>query len=137
MNKLQFLEVLNFPSVWKENELLPDAYFLGALEAYKKEYGEDVPDRGAEHWRFGAFMYLIRNGYPPETLPLLIEAALKDTDYPMAGGVLHELLASPFATESDLQRVYAVIESSKYYYKSAEQLKSSFKAGKGPYATKP
>lgn len=137
MNKIDFLKILNFPKIWEIQDLLPDSYFDAAKAEYKKEYGDASPNGGTEHWRFGAFVYLLRSELSASEIGWLIDAAIDDPDRPMAGGVIEELISRPVASEQMLAKACEAVEGNKYYYKSSEQLKKSFRSGQGPYAIKP
>jgi hypothetical protein len=137
MNKIDFLKILNFPKIWAIQDLLPDSYFDAAKEEYNKEYGEAIPKDGTEHWRFAAFVYLLRSELSASQIGWLIDAAIDDPDRPMAGGVIEELLSRSVASEQMLAKACEAVERNKYYYKSSEQLKKSFRSAQGPYAIKP
>lgn len=137
MNKKDFLKILHFPKIWEIQNLLPDSYFEMAKEEYENEYGNNVPRGGTEHWRFGAFVYLLRKSLSTTELEWLIDAAIADPDKPMAGGVVEELLARSLASETMLTKACRAVESNQEYGKSSEQLRKSFQSGKGPYAITP
>lgn len=137
MNKIDFLNILNFPKIWEIQDLLPDSYFESAKAEYEKEYGNTIPNGGTEHWRFGAFVYLLRKKLSANEIGWLIEAAIDDPDRPMAGGVVEELISREVASEQMLEKACQAVEGNKYYCKSSEQLRKSFRSGKGPYAIKP
>lgn len=135
MDKVEFLKVLGFPKIWEIHDLLPNSYFESAKIEYEKEYGNTVPDGRAEHWRFGAFIFLCRANLSANEIALLIDAAIEDSDKPMAGGVIEELLSRALASEEMLEKACQVVDGNKYYYKSSEQLRKSFRSGEGPYST--
>ena len=66
-----------------------------------------------------------------------INAAIDDPDRPMAGGVIEELISRSVASEQMLDKACEAVEGNKNYCKTSEQLKKSFRSGKGPYAIKP
>jgi hypothetical protein len=137
MDKIDFLKILNFPKIWEIQDLLPDSYFEAAKEEYDKEYGDTIPKGGTEHWRFGAFVYLLRRELSASEIGWLIDAAIDDPDRPMAGGVIEALISRSVASEQMLDKACEAVEGNKYYCKSSEQLKKSFRSGQGPYAIKP
>lgn len=131
VDKVDFLKILNFPKIWEIQDLLPDRYFESAKEEYEKEYGNAIPSGGTEHWRFGAFVHLLKEELSANEIGWLIDAAIDDPDRPMAGGVIEELLSRELASEQMLTKACHAVEGSKYYCKSSEQLRKSFKSGKG------
>lgn len=137
MDKFDFLKNLNFPKIWESQDLLPDSYFDAAKEEYKKEYGNAIPNGGTEHWRFGAFVYLLRRELSASEIGWLLNAAIDDPDRPMAGGVIEELISRSVASEQMLDKACEAVEGNKNYCKTSEQLKKSFRSGKGPFAIKP
>lgn len=68
---------------------------------------------------------------------MLIDAAIDDPDQPMAGGVIEELISREVASEKMLDKACQAVDGNKNYYKTSEQLRKSFRSGKGPYAIKP
>lgn len=137
MDKIDFLKILNFPKIWEIQDLLPDSYFDAAKAEYKKEYGDAIPNGGTEHWRFSAFVYLLRSELSASQIGWLIDAAIDDPDRPMAGGVIEALLSRSVASEQMLAKACEAVEGNNYYYKSSEQLKKCFRSGQGPYTIKP
>lgn len=137
MDKIDFLKILNFPKTWEIEDLLPDSYFESAKQEYEKEYGNTIPNGGTEHWRFGAFVYLLRSKLSANELGMLIDAAIDDPDQPMAGGVIEELISREVASEEMLDKACQAVDRNKNYCKTSEQLRKSFRSGKGPYAIKP
>lgn len=137
VDKIDFLKLLNFPKIWEKQDLLPDSYFEFAKKEFEKEYGNTIPNGGTEHWRFGAFVYLLQKNLSANQIGWLIDAAIDDPDRPMAGGVIEELLSREFASEQMLARACKAVDGNKNYCKSSEQLRKNFRSGNGPYAIKP
>ncbi|WP_460050926.1 hypothetical protein [Sessilibacter sp. MAH2] len=129
MNKAVFLKMLDFPEIWSTNHLLSDEYFQAAAKEFIKEYGDIVPDDGKEHWRYGAFLHLIRGDLEADQISMLIHAAIADPDKAMAGCVIAELLSKRSASEADLLLACEAVVKNKEYYKTPEELEDAFRAG--------
>ena len=88
MDKRDFLNFLEFPPEWLELELYPDILFDIQLKAIMNDLSERNEEKkmletkyggGAEHYRYGAFWWVIKN-MSPSVLDNLKVVAEKDPD---------------------------------------------------------
>jgi hypothetical protein len=126
MNKKQLAACLQYPAVWLESGLLTDELFNLQAPEYQKEYGSRVPDGGTEHWRYGAFNFILKRGPDQKTLELLLDAAIADPDMPMAGAAIRDVIAHPLSTRAMLDKALAVVSTSRDYHVSPVKLERGF-----------
>ncbi|MCL2579801.1 MAG: hypothetical protein FWE32_07180 [Oscillospiraceae bacterium] len=99
MDKNEFMDFLDFPIEWLDFGLYPDELFEEQMSQMLKELSEeDKKDKlhlkkyglGSEHYRYGAFWWVVKNiGYSAlDKLEAVIE---KDIDEPMRWAAINEL----------------------------------------------
>lgn len=126
MNKKQLVAHLQFPKLWLDAGLYSDDLFHLQAPEFEKVHGSRVPDGGTEHWRYGAFNFILKRGPDRKTLELLLEAALIDPDLPMAGAVIRDIIAHPLSTRAMLDRALAVVAKTPDYHVSPMKLERAF-----------
>ncbi len=126
----ELVDRLCYPAVWMERGLYPEDLFQGQLEAFAteaREHGvppqEYCPVGGTEHYRYGAFRYWLQRNPGPEILHALMEAAVTDSDPPMAGAAIKDLLAAYHPTRAMLELAIQAVRRSKGYLISEEELR--------------
>jgi hypothetical protein len=126
MNKKELTACLQFPAVWLDAGLYSDELFNLQAPEFEKEYGSRIPDGGTEHWRYGAFNFILKRGPDQQTLELLLDAALIDPDMPMAGAAIRDIISHPLSTRAMLDRALAVVAKSRDYHVSPMKLERGF-----------
>ena len=123
MQITSFAEAADFPRIWLTCGLLEGDFFEQQAAEFEREYGVVKPRGGTEHWRYAAFLALLRAQPTAARLAQLLDAALADPDPPMAGNVVKDVIANPLSTEQMLARATEAVAANAYYYvKPAELL---------------
>lgn len=130
MNKLTFSKLLKFPQIWLDHGLLTDELFEFQISEFEKEYGDKAPSGGEEHWRYGAFHYWLRPNIDSKLLSVLLEVAEADSDLPMAGSMIRDIVKHPACNLEILNQAVAIVSKSKYYYSSVEELTNIFSSSR-------
>lgn len=117
-----------FPQCWIEHDMLNGEFFSQQIAAFESEYGAKKPAGGTEHWRYGAFLHWLRSDPDTELLQALLAAALADPDPPMAGNVLKAIVAKPNCTPAMLKAAQDAVDSNRYYYTTAQDLRQSYQS---------
>jgi hypothetical protein len=122
MNILDFAAAADFPPEWIRGGLFDDPFFIGQANEFEHHHGSAKPSGGTEHWRYAAFLHLLRANPTAATLQRLLDAALADPDPPMAGNVIKDIVTNPLATESMLAAALARIAETGDYYVDTDEL---------------
>jgi len=75
MTRGEYIALMNFPREWEQWDMLPDAFLLSAIAAYKP--GDES---GSEHDRNGAFHFWLRQNPSKNQLLTLFRLSLLDPD---------------------------------------------------------
>ena len=126
MNKSSLSNLLDYPSVWLDEELLTDELFNIQAAELQKEYGNDAPKGGTEHWRYGAFHYWLTRNIETDVLAKLLEAANVDPDQPMAGAAIKDIVKHPLSNRAIVNRAAEIVSKSPYFYVSATELEMAY-----------
>jgi hypothetical protein len=122
MDILGFAAAADFPQEWIRGGLFDDPFFIGQANDFERHHGSARPNGGTEHWRYAAFLHLLRANPTAATLQRLLDAALADPDPPMAGNVIKDIVANRLATESMLSTALARIAENVYYCVESDEL---------------
>ena len=122
MQITSFAEAADFPEIWLTCGLLEGAFFVQQAAEFEREYGSVKPRGGTEHWRYAAFLALLRAKPTAARLDQLLDAALADPDPSMAGNVVKDVIANPLSTEQMLARAAEAISANSDYYVKQEEL---------------
>ena len=102
MDKKEFMDFLDFPPEWQAFELYSDELFEIQMECFLKEEGLSEDERkrrlslkkyghGSEHYRYGAFWWVVQNmGH--SALEKLVITMEKDPDEAMGRAALNDLV---------------------------------------------
>ena len=94
-----FFERLEFPSIWLDEGLYPEALRAEQEALLSKE--PPIPQKvcGSEHYRYAAFCYYVKDpATPSEVLERLIFVAEKDSDPVMAQAAIIDISSHPNCT---------------------------------------
>ena len=99
MSKGSFFERLEFPSIWLDENLYPEALRAEQEALLSKE--PPIPKKvcGSEHYRYGAFSYYVKEpSTPAHVLERLILVAEEDSDPVMAQAAIIDISSHPNCT---------------------------------------
>ena len=117
-----FAQAADFPDIWITCGLLEGEFFARQAAEFAREYGSVKPSGGTEHWRYAAFLAVLRAKPTTARLDQVLDAALADPDPPMAGNVVKDVIANPNSTVEMLSRAVAAIATNTDYYVSRDEL---------------
>jgi hypothetical protein len=89
---------LQFPRVWFETGLLSGEVLRMQYASLCRHFGNrSRPVRASEHWRHGAFQFILRGAKDEATLVKLLAVAYADPDKPMGGAMVKDILKHPLS----------------------------------------
>ncbi len=102
MNKSHFIQLIGYPKEWSDWGYLPDTYIADQIKDYLSEHRADQPKSGdvpgSEHYRFGAFLYWLKQEPQIDQLEKLLALTYLDKDQLMANDVRRRIARARFAS---------------------------------------
>jgi len=126
MNTADLASLLEYPDPWLRHGLLSAPFFEEQAAMAAEEYGTQTPRGGTEHWRYGGFLYWLRQDLDRTRLQQLLEAAIADPDPPMAGNVIKDITAHRQATAEMVNLASEAVSLNRYYYVRPTELLDLF-----------
>ena len=90
----EFLELMEFPPLWRELDMADPEYLAECIARYRPGHEES-----SEHDRHGLFQYWLKREPAKETLLKLVRLSFVDPDKGMAASVRAEILRSKNCNE--------------------------------------
>lgn len=102
MDKAGFIRLMDYPKEWSDWGYLPDTYIGDQIRDWLSEHGADQPNSGevagSEHYRFGAFLYWLKQEPQTGQLEKLLALTYLDKDQVMANDVRRMIARAKFAS---------------------------------------
>lgn len=94
----QLRRALQFPRAWFETGLMTGEVLQGQLSSLQKQFGSrSRPIRASEHWRYGAFRFILDRTNSEATLVSLLAVAHADPDELLGQAMLKDIRKHPLA----------------------------------------
>ena len=89
---------LRFPRAWFTAGLMPPELLRQQLSSLQRHFGtRSRPVNASEHWRYGAFHFVLRSAKSEETLVKLLSVAYADADKSMGRAMVKDIQKHPLA----------------------------------------
>jgi hypothetical protein len=108
-DNLRFAQTLGFTPQWFALGIINDE-----ILARQRAQWDNHVDSNSEHYRYGAFIYFLKNHNPltPALAIALYELGANDPDYTMGGSIMAQLIRRP---ECPQQLLDAALRSDRKY----------------------
>jgi hypothetical protein len=89
---------LQFPRVWFASRLMSPELARQQLSSLRRHFGtRSRPVRGSEHWRYGAFQFILREVKDELTLAAMLPLAYEDRDAALSDAMINDIRKHPLA----------------------------------------
>jgi hypothetical protein len=98
----QLRRALQFPRAWFESGLLSGEVLQMQFVPLRRDFGtRSRPIRASEHWRYGAFTYILKRAKDKAVLVNLLSVAHADPDLHLGNAMIADIKKHPLAGSLD------------------------------------